>query len=145
MRAGYIDSSFLLSIVFEDTNYDLSIDVWNSLDVLLGSILLEIECRINVYKYCIATADDKRLYREKDEELTRLVNSVNKKIIDQEILLEIKNIDKLKQLKSLDSIHLATANIFKKLIAEKLLVCSYDITIIKIAKELGMEVIKRDR
>ena len=32
---------------------DKSVDIWNALDVFLGSILLEIECRINVYKYLI--------------------------------------------------------------------------------------------
>ncbi|MGA1843218.1 MAG: PIN domain-containing protein [bacterium] len=143
MRAAYIDSSFLLSIVFEDESYDLSIDIWNSLDILLGSIIIEIECRINVYKYCLLTIKDKELYREKDSMLGRLLNGINKKMVDNDILLEIKNNDKLKRLRSLDSIHLATANIYKKLIHDKLLICSYDAHMIRIARELGMETIKK--
>lgn len=142
MKAGYIDSSFLLSIIFEDDSYDLSIDIWNSLDILLGSIITEIECRINVYKYCILTIKDKELYRNKNDMLSKLLNSINKKMVDNEIMLEIKNNNKLKQLKSLDSIHLATAKIYKKLIPENLLVCSYDLNMIKVARELGMATIK---
>jgi hypothetical protein len=43
------------------------------------------------------------------------------KTVDKEILLEIKNVEKLKRRKSLDSIHLATANIYAKLIKDKLI------------------------
>ncbi|MGA1795188.1 MAG: PIN domain-containing protein [bacterium] len=144
MKPAYIDSSFLLSIVFEDERYDLSIDIWNSLDILLGSIIMEIECRINIYKYCLLSIKDKELYHEKDAMLSRLLNSINKKVVDNEVLLEIKNNDWLKRLRSLDSIHLATANIYKKLIHDKLLICSYDANMIKIARELGMETIKKE-
>jgi len=141
MKVGYIGSSFLLSIIFEDNNYDKSIEVWNSIDVFLGSVLLEIECMINLYKYFILQFDDKKLYREKRMEFKELLQSINKKTIDEEILLEIQNHDKLKKLKSLDSIHLATANIFNKLIDEKLLICSYDKHMIMVAKEMGISVI----
>ena len=141
MKVGYIDSSFLLSAIFEDNNYDKSIEIWNSLDILLGSILLEIECRINLYKYFVLQLNDKKTYREKETELKESLSGINRKIVDEEIILEIQNYDKLKKLKSLDSIHLATANIFNKLIEEKLLICSYDKNMINISKEMGMLVI----
>jgi len=141
MKVGYIDSSFLLSVIFEDNNYDKSIEIWNSLDILLGSILLEIECRINLYKYFVLQLNDKKTYREKETELKESLSGINRKIVDEEIILEIQNYDKLKKLKSLDSIHLATANIFNKLIEEKLLICSYDKNMINISKEMGMLVI----
>ncbi len=141
MNVGYIDSSFLLSIIFEDNNYDKSIEIWNSLDVLLGSVLLEIECRINLYKYFILELNDKKSYRGKGMELKELLSSINRKTVDEEIILEIQNYDKLKKLKSLDSIHLAAANIFNKLINEKLLICSYDKNMMIISKEMGMLVI----
>lgn len=141
MKTGYIDSSFLLSIIFEDNNYAKSVDIWNALDVFLGSILLEIECRINVYKYLIIQMKDIKLFKEKEEQLTELLKNINKKNIDEEISLEIQNHEKLKRLKSLDSIHLATANIFNKLINEKILVCSYDKNMIMISKEMGMNII----
>ena len=141
MKAGYIDSSFLLSVIFEDNNYDKSMEIWNSLDILLGSVLLEIECRINLYKYFILQLNDKKTYREKETELKELISSINRKIVDEEIILEIQNYDRLKKLKSLDSIHLATANIFNKLIGEKLVICSYDKNMINISIEMGMLVI----
>jgi len=141
MNVGYIDSSFLLSLIFEDNNYDKTIEIWNKLDITLGSVLLEIECMINVYKYFMLYLGDKKLYREKKRELKELLSSINRKTVDEEIVLEIQNHDKLKRLKSLDSIHLATANIFNKLINQKLLICSYDKNMIKIAREMGMSVI----
>ncbi|MCK4543499.1 MAG: PIN domain-containing protein [Spirochaetales bacterium] len=141
MKIGYIDTSFLLSILFEDENYETTIKYWNELDILCSSLLLEIESRINVFKYCILTKNNKSLYKEKEEQLQELLENINKKNIDKEIVLEIKNFDKLKRPKSLDSIHLATANIFNKLLNEKLLLCSYDKNMVKIGKELGMEII----
>ncbi len=141
MKIGFIDTSFLLSILFEDENYDKTIKYWNSLDILFSSILLEIESIINIYKYCILTKKDEILYKEKEKQLQELFENINRKNIDKEIVLEIKNVEKLKKPKSLDSIHLATANIFNKLLEEKLLLCSYDKNMIKIGKELGMEII----
>ena len=53
MKVGYIDTSFFLSIIFEDENYEKSIDVWNSLDSIYSSLLLDIESQINLYTYFI--------------------------------------------------------------------------------------------
>lgn len=139
MEFGYVDTSFLLSILFEDENYDTTVKYWNKLDILYSSLLLEIESRINVYKYCVLTKNNNVLYKEKEEQLKELLDNVNRKNIDNEIVLEIKNIDKLKKPKSLDSIHLATANIVNKLLDEKLLLCTYDMNMIKIGNELGMK------
>ncbi len=141
MNIGYIDTSFLLSILFEDENYEITIKYWNKLDILFSSLLLEIESRINVYKYCILTKKNEILYKEKEEQLQELLENINKKNVDKEIVLEIKNIEKLKRPKSLDSIHLATANIFNKLLDKKLVLCSFDKNMIKMGKELGMEII----
>ena len=141
MKSGYIDSSFLLSIVFEDNNYDKSVGIWNSLDIFLGSVLLEIECMINLYKYFILQMNDKKLFKEKGRELIDLLQNINRKNLDEEIVLEIKNHEKLKKLKSMASIYLATANIFNKLINEKILVCGYDRDMGIISKEMGMNVI----
>ena len=141
MNIGYIDTSFLLSIIFEDKNYETSVKYWNELDILYSSLLLEVESRINVYKYCVLTKKNKILYKEKEDQLKDLLENVDKKNIDKEIVLEIKNIDKLKRPKSLDSIHLATANIVNKLLDEELLLYTYDKNMIEIGKEMGMETI----
>jgi predicted nucleic acid-binding protein len=138
MNIGYIDSSFLLSIIFEDENYYQSIEKWNELDVMISSMLLEIETRINIYKYYIIVKKDKILYKEKEKFLNELIENINIKNIDNEILLEIKNTDILKRLKSLYSIHLATAHIFNKLLKDRLKIFSYDKNMLKVAIEMGM-------
>ena len=142
IKIGYIDTSFLLSIIFEDENYELSIDIWNDIEFKYGSVLLEIEARINLYKYFIKLKNDDVRYLDKQKELTPLMDSIVKKVMDNEINLEIKNNDKLKRTRSLDSVHLATAHIINKLTDEKVVVCSYDKEMIKGAKALGLGVIR---
>jgi predicted nucleic acid-binding protein len=141
MNIGYIDSSFLLSLIFKDDHYEKAVDQWNELDILLGSILLEIESRINIYKFYLLTLKNEKLYKKAVSELRNVISGIEMKTVDREILLEIKNVDQIKRLKSLDSIHLATANIFAKLTKEKLVVCSFDKNINKTAKELGLKTI----
>ena len=138
IQIAYIDTSFLLSILFEDSNYEKSVDLWNQIENYVSSILIDIESRINVYKYFIIHLRDEQSHKDKLNELHDLLESINRKNVDDEILLEIKNIEKLKHLKSLDSIHLATANIFNKLVKERISICTYDKNLIKISKELGM-------
>jgi predicted nucleic acid-binding protein len=91
MKVGFIDTSFLLSLVFEDDNFEEAYGIWNELEIFCGSVLLEIE-----------------------------------------------NIERLKHLKSLDSVHLATAHIFAKMIDTSILLCSYDKNMMKAGAELGM-------
>ena len=142
MKAGYIDTSFLLSIVFEDENYTLSVETWNSLDVHLSSVLLDIECRINIHKYCISLTKDRALYRKTEKLLSWHLSGIHRKNADRDIFLEIQNVDKLKELKSLDSIHLATANIFNALAGKELLLCSYDKKMNKVASSMGLTTLK---
>ena len=72
MSFGYIDTSFLLSILFEDQNYEKSIDCWNELGKKFSSILLEIESRINIYRYFTTQDKEKVWYQEKEKELQEL-------------------------------------------------------------------------
>ena len=138
---GYIDTSFLLSILFKDDNYDKSVDLWNEISVFVSSVLLEIEAHINICKYFVIHLTDGQLYKTKSSELHDMMENINRKNVDDEIILEIKNIETLKRPKSSDSIHLATANIFNKLVDEKITVCTYDRNMSTIAKELGMATI----
>ena len=141
MNAAYIDTSFLLSIVFEDRNYEQSVDCWNGLDASFSSVLLEIESRVNLYRHYYSSNRDKAWYQEKEKLLQGLVENINRKTIDSEIVMEIKNYDKLKNARSLDGIHLATANILNKLMEERLLLCSYDKRMIEIGGEIGLRLL----
>ena len=138
---GYIDTSFLLSILFKDDNYDKSVDLWNEVSVFVSSVLIEIESQINIYKYFVIRLMDGQLYKNKLNELHSFMENINRKNVDDEIILEIENIEAIKRPKSLDSIHLATANIFNKLVDEKITMCTYDRNMSTIAKELGMATI----
>jgi predicted nucleic acid-binding protein len=141
MNAAYIDTSFLLSIILEDKNYEQSEVCWNTLDAMFSSVLLEIESRINIYKYLHSLKKDKSWYQGKEKQLQGVLESINRMTIDEEIVLEIKNHDKLKNARSLDGIHLATANILNKLMEEKLLLCSYDKRMIEIGGEIGLKLL----
>ncbi|HAK44776.1 MAG TPA: DNA-binding protein [Spirochaeta sp.] len=141
MRAGYIDTSFLLSLIFRDENYEKSRNVWNELDLKFSSILLDIEASVNIYKYYIISKKDSSLYSHKETELNVILSNINKKIVDSEILLEIRNVDKLKRPRSLDSIHLATAHILNKLSTDRITICSYDKNMLDISSELGLAII----
>ena len=121
MSAGYIDTSFLLSILLEDENFEKSVDCWSSLEHMYSSVLLEIESRISFHRYSKETSQSKKWYREKEQELQELLTAINRRTVDEEIVNEIKNGDQLKQARSPDGIHLATANIVNKLSPDKLL------------------------
>ena len=55
MKIGYIDTSVLLSVIFEDEKYEISIDIWNSIDLKFSSIIIEIEFKVytipDIYRY----------------------------------------------------------------------------------------------
>ena len=140
MNAGYVDTSFLLSIIFEDENYEQSVDCWNALDALFSSVLLEIESRINLHKYVQAHRKESSWRQRKERQLQGLLENINRRAVDDEIVREIRNYDHLKGARSLDGIHLATANILNKLMVEKLLLCTYDKRMIEIGRRIGLEV-----
>ena len=141
MKVAYIDSSFLLSIIFEDENYQTSLSAWNSIDVYLSSILLDIECFINLDKIKRQEALSEKWLAKKKQELKNLLSCINRKNIDTDILDEIKNNDLLKQAKALDSIHLAVMNIYQRYSEEKIFLYTYDKNMKKIGLSLGFLVI----
>ena len=81
MRIGYIDTSFLLSIIFQDKNYNNSIEIWNNLNLKFSSLLIRIESIINIYKYYILYRKNKKEYSIKQKELEELLLNINQKII----------------------------------------------------------------
>lgn len=118
-------------------------ETWNNLELHFSSVLLEIESRINVHKYCISTKKDSALFRKIDKLLSWYLSGIHRKNVDREIVLEIQNNNKLKELKSLDSIHLATASIFSSLTGKKMLLCSYDNKMNRVASSMGIGSLKR--
>ncbi|EKR65082.1 PIN domain protein [Leptospira weilii str. 2006001853] len=139
--AVYIDTSFFLSIIFEDTNYELSYESWIGDDYRFSSSLLEIESFINIHK----------IYRENrkvlskvwlTEKLTRqkdLLSEIHLKRIGSEIYEKIRKNEKLTFLKSLDSIHLSTASLIADVLKDRITICTYDKNIRKIASDMDFK------
>lgn len=124
----YIDTSFFLSIVFEDTNYELSYESWIGDDYRFSSSLLEIESFINIHK---VYRENRKVLNKRwlDESLTRqreLLTEINLKRIGSEVYEKIQKTEKLTFLKSLDSIHLSTALLITDSLKKKLTICAYD-------------------
>lgn len=142
MKVGYIDTDFLLSILLEDDNYQRSVEVWNSLDMMFSSITVEVEARTNLYRYFLPDRRDSGDYNKKEKALNGLLENINRKMVDEEIMLEIKNTNKLKKLSTIEAIHLATANIINRLMENKIVWCSYDQRLATIAKDLGFDPIQ---
>lgn len=142
MTVGYIDTSFLLSILFEDENYERSVECWNGLSSMVSSVLLEVESRINLHKkFAGAQYRETQLTLQKQKQLNDILESIHRKHVDEEIVLEVNNHDQLKRARSLDAIHLATANIMKKLAADEFLLCSYDKRMNEVAQAIGVRIL----
>lgn len=138
MTRAYIDTSFLLSILFEDDNCERSVTWWNDCDEMFSSALLEIEARVGLFRQS-RLVKDKTWFATKEQLLGELLENINRRLVDEEIVQEIRNYDQLKNARSLDSIHLATANILSKLTDEPLLLCSYDTRMIDIGRRIGLK------
>ena len=138
---GYIDSSFLLSILLEDAQYDQSFELWHSIDTRVSSRLIEIETFINIHKYKSEKRKSKSwlirildLYAECLEELS--LQSVDSKVIEA-----VYSNPALIKCRSLDASHLATALLFQKSHLETIKIFSYDKRMNEIAKALAFDVI----
>ena len=47
----YLDSSVILSIIFQEPTLEKSIEIWKSSTIRISSILLEAECKISIKRY----------------------------------------------------------------------------------------------
>ncbi|EKO53010.1 toxin-antitoxin system, toxin component, PIN domain protein [Leptospira kirschneri str. 200803703] len=77
----YIDTSFFLSIVFEDTNYKQSYETWMKDEYRFSSKLIEVESFINIHK---VYRENRKVLNKRwlDESLTRqreLLTGINLK------------------------------------------------------------------
>ncbi|AVQ13124.1 PIN domain protein [Leptospira santarosai] len=137
----YIDTSFFLSIVFEDTNYEQSYESWMKGEYKFSSNLIEIESFINIHK---VYRENRKVLNKRwlDESLTRqknLLSEINLKRMDPEVYEKIQKTEKLTFLKSLDSIHLSTALLIADSLKKRLTICAYDRNIRKISSDFNFD------
>lgn len=126
--ALYIDSSFLLNIIYSENNFEKYLEIFNSEKTKFSSILLEIELNRSInHLYNLKKKELGKLWLKESETLIQnLISQVNLKNVDLDILSEIKKNKNILELKSLDATHLATAIYLRKMISDDLVICTLD-------------------
>ena len=137
----YLDSSVLLSLLFEEPTVSNSIEIWKKSEIRVSSILLEAECKITIKR--IYNHNKKKLgkfWKEKKlSALYRFLEEINLKNIDSSTLENIDKEDILSGCRTLDALHLSTAIELQKEPGENLFIFSYDKEFNKVAKQLGFK------
>jgi len=138
----YFDSSVILSILLRDTRSKTAVALWQEHHVRLTSFLTELEC--------VTTLRRVRLqYRaslpvswltEMEAELSNFLEEVSIHKIDESVCEKIRYEKKLEGCRTLDTIHLGTALLFKDA-ADAIEVCTFDKKMARLAKELGFPVV----
>lgn len=140
--ALYIDTSFLLNIVYSEKGFEKNLEILNKSNNLFSSILIEIES----YRSLNYTFNqnkkylDNNWYQDTHNFIEKLISNINLKNLDAEIKNEFKKHKNISELKSLDAIHLSTALYVKKLISEDLIFCSLDEKLIDVALKNNFKV-----
>jgi len=139
----YIDSSFLLSIIFEEENSEISKTIWKDHDYRVSSILLESECLVTVRRFY--NNNRKNLESNwlalKEKELYELLEEVNIRIVDEKIIEYIKLKSELSNCRTLDALHMATALDFKDNLAVDVKICTYDEKMRSLARTMNLPVL----
>lgn len=138
---GYIDSSFLLSILIEDSRCEQTVELWHTIDTRVSSRLLEIETFINIHKY-------KTEKRKSAAWLNKILNlssecleEINLLSLDYKVTEVVYSNLVLIKCRSLDATHLATAILFQKSHQETIKVFSYDKRMNDVAQVLDFHTI----
>ncbi|MBM9589700.1 PIN domain-containing protein [Leptospira sp. 201903075] len=126
--ALYIDTSFLLNIVYSEFGFEKNLEKLNKSNNLFSSILIEIEAYRSLnYTFSRNKKNlDNIWYQDTHNFIEKIISSINLKNLDSEIKNEFKKQKNISELKSLDAIHLSTAIYVKKLISEDLIFCTLD-------------------
>ena len=138
----YLDSSVILSIIFQESTIEKSIEIWKLAEIRVSSILLEAECKISIKRTFLHNNDKlpESWKIDKLEELNKLIEEINFKNIDNMTLEILSKEEKLSGCRTLDALHISTALEFRKEFGNNLHVFSYDKEFNKIAKDLNFEI-----
>ena len=101
MSLLYVDSSFLLAIIFAERKANEYARIWDDAGTRLSSILLQVECSVVLHRSSAATSAWRWL--------EGLLGGVNLQLVDERIAARIRADESYGQLRSLDAVHLATA------------------------------------
>lgn len=143
--ALYIDSSFLLNIIYSEINSDKYLEIFNSHEKKFSSILLEIETyrSINLFYKLNRKLLNKAWLNENEETLNEFLAQISLKNVDFEVQSEIKKNKNILELKSLDATHLATAIHFRRMISENLIICTLDDKFRTVSKKFEFNILPK--
>ena len=139
----YIDSSFLLSIIFEEDNIEISKQIWKDYGYRVSSIILNSECLVTLRRFYKNEKNnlENNWLTIKEKELSDLLAEVNTRIVDETITEYIKLKKELSNCRTLDAIHLATGLEFKDNLGTDVKICTYDERMRKLAGKLNLSVL----
>ncbi|MCW7471682.1 PIN domain-containing protein [Leptospira kanakyensis] len=143
--ALYIDSSFLLNIIYSEINSDKYLEIFNSHEKKFSSILLEIETyrSINLFYNLNRKLLNKAWLNEYEGTLNEFLAQISLKNVDFDVQSEIKKNRNILELKSLDATHLATAIHFRKMISENLIICTLDDKFRTVSKKFEFNILPK--
>jgi predicted nucleic acid-binding protein len=137
----YIDSSILLSIIFQEESLPKSKEIWKKSKLRVSSILLEAECKISIKRTYLhnkkkvsSSWKDSKL-----RELQKLLDEISLKNIDSSTVETMDQEEALAGCRTLDALHLSTALEFQNEIGEDFYIFSYDKELNRVAKDLGLK------
>ena len=139
---SYIDSSLILSILFEETSEKLSAELWKKRKNKFTSSLTQAEIYNNLYRAHKKIHSKHRdlWFNDRKEIAKILLSEIDQKKLDDSIFEIIKSNEILNDCKTLDSLHLATALSFKFNIDESVEILSYDRNMNNVARKLGFSI-----
>ena len=135
----FIDTSFLLSVIFEEPNTTHSEEILKKSEFRIGSFLLKIEANQSILRRC-------KVYQLDPKPFLKHANSILDEIElynwNEDCLKELKSNQELHSLKTLDAIHLTTLFVLHKIrVMGDFNLASYDDQMIRIAKSLNIPII----
>jgi len=136
---AYVETSILLSIIFEEPRKADAITQWKKYPNKITSIITEIECYNNLHKAKrISTNPQKEAWLvEKRAELAALLGEVKFRLLDSEIIDLIKTNENLAENRTLDSVHVGTAYSLALNTKEPIAMVSFDREVNKSSQKLG--------
>jgi predicted nucleic acid-binding protein len=136
----YIDTSAILSIIFEEDNRKQTIKIWKKYQNKYSSNITEAECFNNLQKYRRLMNSPKKdeWYLQKIKILEGLLEEINIRSFNRSITDILKTNENLSHAKTLDSIHLATALYFSYHLDQEIRIFSYDKNMNRVAMKLGL-------
>lgn len=140
---SYVDTSLVLSILFEEDTMEESISLLDNSKSKFSSTITIAECYNNLNKVKVSNVSQKMeiWYSTKVKELEKILSLLNFKVYDKDIVILIKTNINLSGCKTLDSIHLATAMYIKMKTDSEIKILSYDKKMNKVGKKIGLETI----